>query len=280
MPDVPRHRDQYNGGYPAAASGKTRSDPCPARTVGGQEGLHQVGARIPHRHPPACVQGGPTMPSVPTPDDRPTTMPPTPTSPHPIEPAVPSRLAVVADVCCRLERYGTTSDDGPGIRGGHFGRVRAMGVWGLEPVQLEWPDTARHHHIAFKELFAILLACATWGRRWHGARVLCWRDNQAAVGAVTSRSCRDPTLMHLLRCLFFIEAYCQFELVSGHVPGRDNGLADDLSCNRLPSFLAKAPQMDPLPSPFPPLIPLLLLDLSDWTSPAWKRQFVTTFVAA
>ena len=162
----------------------------------------------------------------------------------------------------------------------------ASGQWGCGAwsrcnwFQFEWPDTARHHHIAFKELFAIPLACATWGRRWHGARVLCWCDNQAAVGAVTGRSCRDPTLMHLLRCLFFIEAHCQFELVSGHIPGRDNGLADDLSRNRLPSFLAKAPQMDPLPSPFPPLIPLLLLDLSDWTSPAWTRQFVTTFVAA
>ena len=88
--------------------------------------------------------------------------------------------------------------------------------------QFEWLDMARHHHIAFKELITILLACATWGRRWHGARVLCWCDNQAAVGAVTSRSCQDPTLMHLLRCLFFIEAHCQFELVSGQIPGRDN----------------------------------------------------------
>ena len=39
---------------------------------------------------------------------------------------------------------------------------------------------------------------------WRGLRVL-WRcDNQAAVHAVLARSCRDKSLMHLLRCLFFL----------------------------------------------------------------------------
>ena len=117
-----------------------------------------------------------------------------------------------------------------------------------------------------------------WGKQWHGARVRCWCDNQAAVHAVSSRSCRDPTLMHLLRCLF---SHYQFDLVAAHISGRDNTLADDLSrnVNVLSSFLSKAPQMDPLPSPLLPQIPPLLLDLTDWTLPRWMRQFSITFTA-
>ena len=40
-----------------------------------------------------------------------------------------------------------------------------------------------------------------WGRQWRGARVRCRCDNMAAVHCIASRSCRDPPLMHLLRCL-------------------------------------------------------------------------------
>ena len=72
--------------------------------------------------------------------------------------------------------------------------------------------------------------------------VLCWCDNQAAVCAIAARSCQDAKMMHLLRCLFFLEACCQFELVASHVPGIHNGLADDLSRNRLSSFFLKVPQ--------------------------------------
>ena len=157
---------------------------------------------------------------------------------------------------------------------GHWG----CGAWCRHSwFQFEWPDSAQHHHIAFKELFAVLLSCATWGSQWQSARIRCWCDNLAAVHGVNSRSCRDPALMHLLRCLFFLEAHYQFEVVASHIPGRANTLADDLSRNLLPSFLAKAPLMDPLPSPIPLHIPPLLLDPSDSTAPAWMRRFATSF---
>ena len=94
----------------------------------------------------------------------------------------------------------------------------ASGHWGCgawydhEWFQYQWPSGCEHHHIAFKELFAALLACATWGATWRGKRIL-WRcDNQAAVHAIERRSCRDKTLMHLIRCLFFFEAVYQYHL--------------------------------------------------------------------
>ena len=139
--------------------------------------------------------------------------------------------------------------------------------------QLEWPTAALHYHISFKELFAGLVACSIWAKRWRGCRVQLWCDNQAAVHAVNSRSCRDPAMMRLVRCLFFLEAWFDFELVAAHLPGRDNMLADDLSRNRLSNFLSKAQSPDPVPSTLPPGLPELLLDHSGWTSPHWTRRF-------
>ena len=139
--------------------------------------------------------------------------------------------------------------------------------------QYQWPEEALHFHIAFKELFALVMAYATWGHEWCGSQVKCWCDNEAAVWAIQRQSCRDPALMHLLRCVFFLEAHYQFELVAVHIAGVRNDLADDLSRNRLPSFFSNAPHMDPLPAPIPPPLPLLLLASVTWTSPAWTMQF-------
>ena len=62
----------------------------------------------------------------------------------------------------------------------------------------------------------------------------------------------DPTFMHLLHCLFFMEAWFQFELVAVHIPGTLNTRADDLSHDRLCSFFSKAPEMDPKLTAVPP----------------------------
>lgn len=153
---------------------------------------------------------------------------------------------------------------------GHWG----CGAWSqCNWFQYPWPADTMHHHIAFKELFAVLLACAVWGDSWGGARIHSRCDNQAAVCAINRRSCRDPSLMHLLRCLFFLETHYQFELVASHIPGVENSLADDLSCYLLPSFLSKVPHMDPSPSPLPPQLPALLLEPCSWTSLVWTRRF-------
>ncbi len=159
----------------------------------------------------------------------------------------------------------------------------ASGLWGCGAwcgtkwLQYQWPPQADPHHIAFLELVAVLLACAAWGPEWRGCRVLCWCDNEAAVHVIAARTCRDRGLMHLLRCLFFLEASLQFELTAKHIPGLHNGLADDLSRNRLSAFVSKVPRAQRDPTPFPPGMPLVLLDATlDWTSPTWTRLFSST----
>ena len=148
------------------------------------------------------------------------------------------------------------------------------GAWsGSRWFQFEWPPEARDHHISFKELFAGLVSCAVWGRRWRGSRVQWLCNNQAAVHAVRGRSCRDQAMMHLIHCLFFLEAWFEFELVAAHTPGRENRLADDLSRNRLSVFLSKAQSPDTAPAAIQPALPGLLLDREGWTSHRWTQQF-------
>ncbi len=148
----------------------------------------------------------------------------------------------------------------------------ASGTWGCGAwyhskwLQLRWPQSSDERHISFKELVEALLAVVAWGPLWRGKNVRGLCDNQAAVQVVTSRTCRDKPLMHLLRCLFFLEAHFQCSLVLAHIPGVQNALADDL--NRLSYFLSKATSPELHPSPVDPA----LVELLDWTSWRWTQQ--------
>ena len=158
----------------------------------------------------------------------------------------------------------------------------ASGSWGCgawcqsQWWQLRWPE-GLERDIAFKELFAVVLAAAVWGRGWCGERVRGHCDSQVATDVLRARSSRNPELMHLLRCLFFIEAEHKFVLSVVHIAGVANDLADDLSRDQLASFLSKVPQASPLPTPIPPPLVELLLDTrGTWTSPAWTQRFIDT----
>ena len=157
----------------------------------------------------------------------------------------------------------------------------ASGSWGCgawsdaQWLQVEWPHGGVEH-ITFKELAAAVMALAIWGRAWRGQSVRGKCDNMAAVQVVGSRLCKDPTLMHLLRCLFSLEVHfqCHFALV--HIPGVYNDLADDLSHNRAASFLQKVPEANPCPQPVDPTPVDLLRDpRAVWTSQSWTRQFTS-----
>ena len=95
---------------------------------------------------------------------------------------------------------------------------------------------------------------------------------------MASRSSKNPQLMHLLRCVFFIEAGFGFTLSVVHIAGVANNLADDLSRDKLVSFLQKVPTAQlqtPLP---PPLIELLLDTAGTWTLQDWTRRFGSIIV--
>ena len=168
------------------------------------------------------------------------------------------------------QEYTLTSD-----ASGHWG----CGAWHTSKwFQLRWDERTMQLHIAAKELIPVIIAAVIWGRWWRGGKVLAQSDNMATVSVINSRFSRDPHLMQLLRCLFFIEAHLQFKLEATHIPGADNDLADDLSRDNLAAFLHKLPSADPIPSPIPPsLLQWLLHPNLDWTSQTWMELF-TSFV--
>ena len=156
----------------------------------------------------------------------------------------------------------------------------ASGFWGCggwhdrQWFQLAWDERTVNWYIAAKELVPIIMAAVLWGQKWKGNRVVARCDNTAVVTVLNSRYAKDVVLMRMLRCLFFVEAHFQFFLTVSHIPGVHNDLADDLSRNRLPSFLRKMPNVDCIPSIIPhSLLQWLLHPNLDWTSPSWTALF-------
>ena len=75
-------------------------------------------------------------------------------------------------------------------------------------------------------------------------------DNEAVITALDTKSCKDTSLMHMLRCLFFFQAHYFFSYTARHIPGIDNTLADALSRNNAVSF--KGSQCGQNPDSHPP----------------------------
>lgn len=160
----------------------------------------------------------------------------------------------------------------------------ASGSWGCGAwhnsswFQVAWDNRADHLSIAGKELVPIILACAAWGVSWRACRVRCRCDNQVVVSALRSRSSKDRGVMHLLRCLVFVEARCGCHLYGEYIETYNNHLADDLSRNNLVSFLSKVPSAEGRPTPTSPqLLDLLLNPQADWVSERWRSQFGAIF---
>ena len=177
----------------------------------------------------------------------------------------------------------TLNDNEPSVRltsdaSGSWG----CGAWsGSAWLQLKWNNQAQQFPIAVKELIPIIIATGVWGEHWKGRAVCCRCDNQAVVAALNARSCRESHIMHMLRCLFFIEAHFQCSLHAQYINTRDNNIADDLSRNNMRSFHSAMPQADLNPAIIPPSFITLLFDpLMDWVSPSWTQQFSSIFSRA
>ena len=163
----------------------------------------------------------------------------------------------------------------------------ASGSWGCgawhgdQWFQLQWDTRSAPLPIMAKELLAVVLACVVWGPLWSGHHIIVHCDNQAVVACLRSHTCLDGHIMHMLRTLAFIEASYSFSLSPQYITTENNYLADDLSRNKLPSFLSKVPHASHRGTPLPgPLVELLLDPSLDWTSPRWLQLFSDTFKMA
>ena len=129
-----------------------------------------------------------------------------------------------------------------------------------------------------KELLPIVVAAAIWGDTWGQCHVIFYSDNAAVVSVIQRRSARDPSLLHLLRCLYFYAAQFQFTYTARHIPGVDNIAADALSRNLMFTFLSLIPQGSRTAIP-PGVMSFLISRQPDWGSADWIRLFRDSLLA-
>ena len=129
-----------------------------------------------------------------------------------------------------------------------------------------------------KELLPIIVAVGTWGAHCRVYTVLCHCDNEAVVAVINKGTCKEKHLAHLMRCLFFIEAYHNITLVAEHVPGKANVEADAISQNNLSAFFSSNPQAHHLPESVDhAMLQCLTTVEPNWMSADWIGWFRSTF---
>ena len=99
-------------------------------------------------------------------------------------------------------------------------------------------------------------------------------DNEAVITALDTKSCKDISLMYMVRCLFFFQAHYSFHT--------QRGISLVLTTHWLMLyrvtmlFLSKVPNADKIPTHIPQeLMELLVIQKPDWTSQSWTTLFST-----
>ena len=109
-------------------------------------------------------------------------------------------------------------------------------VFGPRWVALPWPHSWITFHINIRELFAIWVAIHTWGDMLRDTQVNIYTDSLSMTQVWKKGSCRDVTVMKIIRALFFFTASRNINLLMIHIPGVDNSQADALSRFQVETF--------------------------------------------
>ena len=139
------------------------------------------------------------------------------------------------------EELGLYTDASSTIGWGAFYGTEGRWIYG------QWADSQRDESIEFKELYAILLACSTWGHMWSRRRIRLHCDNMSVVACLANGTSKAPRVMSLIRSLFLVCATSSFTITACHVPGHCNEIADSLSRSNLQAFVRLAPEARPRP---------------------------------
>jgi len=165
---------------------------------------------------------------------------------------------MAASICSRLEWcfHANACEATQSRFYSHIRCFRQVGLWGIlrEPVvstPVEF-SAGRVTHITLKDFIPIVLASAVWGEQWTRKTVLFQCDNMAVAVIINSGSSKDADVMHLMRCTAFVATKFNFVIVSRHIRGVGNDLADALSRDKVNYFHSHHPQAQPHPSEISP----------------------------
>ena len=140
--------------------------------------------------------------------------------------------------------------------------------------QWAWPEEWSSIGIMAKELAPIVISCVIWGPHLKRQHVLFQCDNNSSVFCISKGYSKDPSVIHLLRCLWFFVAFFEICIFAEHIAGATNCAADMLSRNNVTNFFLLHPQAHRLPTPLPaPLLNIIIPNGLDWTSHAFSSLF-------
>ena len=80
-------------------------------------------------------------------------------------------------------------------------------------------------NIAWKELYAIVVAVHTWGNFWQHQKILFNCDNHTVVDIWEKGSTKSPKIMSLVRLLYLCAAHHNINICIKHIPGTSNNIA-------------------------------------------------------
>ena len=110
-------------------------------------------------------------------------------------------------------------------------------------------DQQRAQPIAWRELFAIVVACRTWGASLAGRKVIINCDNTVAIAAVNNGTSKSPCIMTLVQSLFYIAAAYNFDVRLTYIQSKSNVSADALSRLDIEKFKSLNPDASLRPTP-------------------------------
>ena len=103
------------------------------------------------------------------------------------------------------------------------------GAFGNFVYALQLPKNFHNYNIVHLEILNIVVAFKIWGQAWQNKRVRIYCDNHAVVDALNSGRARDTILATCVRNIWLLAALYNVTLVTSHVQGVHNTVADLLS---------------------------------------------------
>ena len=103
--------------------------------------------------------------------------------------------------------------------------------------------------IAYRELFAVVLAISTFGNYLKNTQVLMNIDNESMQIAVKQGKSKDKEIMALIRVVYFYTSIYKIDYSTMHIPGHRNSVADAASRGNMVAFRSLAPHCDPQMTP-------------------------------
>jgi hypothetical protein len=137
----------------------------------------------------------------------------------------------------------TTDASGRG-RGVYFNGRWMSKQWSEKQLQQAW--RIKGLSMVWLELFAIVDACATFGRYWRGLRITLQTDSESVVSAWNSQRSSNPELRFLFRKICLFMSVFDFDLQLIHLAGKLNIKADLLSRLQVGKFLKMFPEAESL----------------------------------